>query len=152
MDSHTATIVGAVGGCVLVVAGVAAVRQRGSKAQTVSNRAALPSTSTLVPHHAVIQMSEVHDAPPPLMELEQPTPTSATSATSHASDATSATSVSSMDIGTPYTTLPMGGFHRESMKPMMEVESTHHGGYILQQTGQVQVGQGSEKMIKSLIQ
>ncbi|KAJ3008389.1 UNVERIFIED_CONTAM: hypothetical protein HDU68_003133 [Siphonaria sp. JEL0065] len=153
MDSHTVTIVGAVGGVALVVAGVAAVRQRGtSKAQVVTNRTVRFSTTTNNPvPHSIIQMAEIPDGPPPLMEIIQPiTPTSATSARSYCTDATSATSVSSMDIGTPYTTLPMGGFHRESMKPMMEVESTSQGGYVLQQG--VTVGEGTEKMLKSLIQ
>ncbi|KAJ3064645.1 hypothetical protein HDU98_011964 [Podochytrium sp. JEL0797] len=147
MDHTTIPIIGAVGGCVLLVAGVTVYRTRTTNA-SVSSKAVHFSTPDPFGPASMIQMSDM----PPLVEIQPASATSARSiqsATSGRTDATSATSVSSMDVGTPYTTLPMGGFHRESMKPMMNIESTPHGGYVVQQGEEI--GKNSEKLIKSLI-
>ncbi|KAJ3073878.1 hypothetical protein HDU98_000405 [Podochytrium sp. JEL0797] len=153
MDHNTIPIIGAVGGCVLLVAGVATVNRM--RTASVSQKVVHFSTPDPLGPSTMLQMTDM----PPLEEIQ---PVSATSARSiHSAmtgrtDATSATSVCSMDVGTPYTTLPMGGFHRESMKPMMNIESTPHGGYLVQQEQDLStigstIGKDSEKLIKSLI-
>ncbi|KAJ3141912.1 hypothetical protein HK100_005566 [Physocladia obscura] len=130
--THILQVAGAVGGCaIVVVVGVTVARFNRSKAQqTNSEISGISSPYTVSPYRE--------------------TPSSAYSnAMSNATSATSATSIDSNNIETPYTTLPMGGFHRESLRPMAEVETTEQGSYLI--SVQPETGT-STKLLSSLIQ
>ncbi|KAJ3346789.1 hypothetical protein HDU83_002643, partial [Entophlyctis luteolus] len=147
MDSNQGwTFAGVFGVCALLAAGVLAAYHSGAR------RRQDPITAVVQqqPLHTVIQMTEV-PALPAMVKLNHSNRCSPTSAKSVGaeSDATSATSINSDHIGTPYTTLPMGGFHRDSLKPMAEVQSTD-GGYVIQEVPQNQ-NESNKKMLAFLV-